>query len=165
MGFGPAPADSPSMMDHRSHSNAMDRASLRTTSLNDRLLTAIRDFDRYMKNGGVERVSLEEAAYILDQIERFNFETEHYRASEKPRPETERLIAAGCRLATDLSAKVMGRMMDMLEESDQSLNALNRQLRDAMRQRCLSTTILQKAQQARHGTSRAAESAGLGVIL
>lgn len=142
--------------------SATDTDSFATAGLNARLLASIRDFDRYMKNGYLDRVTLEEASYILDQIARFNLESGH---NHRHQPHTGRLVAAGCRLASDLSAKIMDRMMDVLEESDQSLQAINGQVRTIMRNRYLSTTMLQKAQQVRQATSHAAESTGLGMIL
>ena len=127
----------------------------------------IRDFDRYLRNDFlIARMTPEEAGYVLDQIALFNREAEHYRAEERiPNRDIERLIAAGCRLSADLSGKIMGRMMDVLENSDEGLRLINLQLRDHIRNKHLSTTLLHKAQAVRNETHRNAETAGLGVIL
>jgi len=136
-------------------------------ALKTRLSATLRDFDRYLRNDFlIAQMTLEEANYVLDQIALFNREAEHYRAEARiPNRDTERLIAAGCRLSADLSGKIMGRMMDVLENSDEGLRAINLQMRDHIRNRHLSTTLLHKAQAVRNETHRNAESSGLGVIL
>lgn len=131
-----------------------------------RLSGMVRDFDRYLRNDSlIEKMSLEEAAYVLDQIALFNVESDHCRVLSETQPRYMRIVAAGCRLSSDLVSKITSRMMDMLEASDVGINRVQKEMGEHIRTRHLSTSLLHKAHGVRNDTQRAAEASGLGVIL
>lgn len=130
----------------------------------------LQDFDRTLQSGCLAHLSLEEAAHILDQVELFHLEARCYQElvemGELPASaETEYLIAAGCRLASDLSEKVMLRIVDVLDSRQHSLDFLYQELRKKLRDKHQASCLLQKAQEIRQLTHETGETCGLGMVL
>ena len=86
--------------------DAMDTSSfLPGTGTEARLAAMLRDFDRYLKSDAViEKMTLEEAAYVLDQIALFNTEADHGRLeiemSAEANPPTRSLSLPASRIFT-----------------------------------------------------------------
>lgn len=151
----------------------VDSLSMMTTDLQQ----TIQDFDRYLRNDYLDQLSLDEVAYVLQKVETFNEEAKRHqqrvrlgisdgtRTDAQPRTDMDVLIAAGCRLCSDLVEKIFNRMMDQVQDSDQSIQTLQEKLRGNLQNRYESNQMMQKAMQVRKGTSRTAEDAGLGIIL
>lgn len=130
----------------------------------------LKEFDRYLNRTYLETLSLDEARLLLARIETFNaLAKSHHRTSalhpERESVMDEYMVTAGCRLASDLSEKIMMRLVDLLQERDDEITLLSSRLRQKLQERYEASTLLSRAQTARANTNHLGETHGLGVIL
>ncbi len=125
----------------------------------------LKEFDRCLNRTYLDTLSLDEARLLLSRIETFNAVAENSRRMNALRLEDEYMVAAGCRLASDLSEKVMMRLVDLLQERDEEVALLSSRLRQKMQERYEAQALLNRAQTTRGATNRLGETNGLGVIL
>lgn len=148
---------------------------------------AIKEFDRCLNKEFLATLEYEEASLILAKIELFYRLVETWsprelrNTSEPLGPMTfdtsltadngeqdyfvEYMIVVGCRLCADLNEKVLLRMLDILDASEQEAETLYQQLRGNFKERHQASHLLKKAQHIRNLTVETTESMGLGVIL
>ncbi len=138
-----------------------------TETLHQLVLTMDRALDRQ----GLDQLTLEEAQVLLNLVDRFNQEAICYQTIQQlsnhvtPSLETQYLIAAGCRLSSDLTEEVLMRLVDHHDCHQTRLDQLCQELRTEMRQRHTAHRLIQQAQQVRQQLTHASEQSGLGVIL
>jgi hypothetical protein len=127
--------------------------------MNTRLHQSIRRFDRALRKPALQRLSLESAAQNLEEMTRFFLHADTAAEDEIS------LVAAGCRLSSDLSEAMISRLQDAMLAHDAAIAALSRQLGERLKAREQASRLLCKAQALREQTQTTAEAAGLGVIL
>jgi hypothetical protein len=108
-----------------------------------------------------------QARQLLAQVEAF-YQTAQQQQESERMPETaeaKALLAAGCRLSSDLNETVLLQLVEQVQEQDTQIAALSRALAQQLFARAQTRQLLKHAHRLRQCGVKTAESAGLGVIL
>ncbi|HEY9687045.1 MAG TPA: hypothetical protein V6C52_08735 [Coleofasciculaceae cyanobacterium] len=139
---------------------------MNTTSDHEWLRRTIRTFDRLLHRPILTRLGLDALPQVLGELDRFH---QAVRLSPPATPDTldERsfLVAAGCRLSVDLNEALAVRLMDTVQEHDEAISQLSRQLSERLQARNQAAQLLKKTQALKQQTVETGETAGLGMVL
>lgn len=138
------------------------------TSDNDFLRRTIRTFDRLLERKLLAQLSLDALRTVLSEMTRFHRQV-RFMPVGNPSPDSldERsfLVAAGCRLSSDLNEAVIDRLLTTVEQHDAQITELSRLLAERLQARNEATRLLKEARDLRLQTAETGEQAGLGMIL
>jgi hypothetical protein len=129
------------------------------------LAESIRRLDRALSHPIQESLAPNQADTLLQQVEKFYYDawTQQSIASSED-AELKKLLAAGCRLSTDLNETVLTRLVDQAQDQDAQIAQLSKILAHQIMMRAKTGQLLKKAQTLRQHGVETADTVGLGVI-
>lgn len=148
----------------------MNQSSTTHSGQTNPLVEAVRNLDRSLsypdKLRSKKKLELFHAQHLLQQVEQFFEQAQKQQTqNEVETPEFKTLLAAGCRLSSDLNENVLTRLVDQAQNQDEQILTLSRQLVRQLIARAQTGQLLRKAQTLKQHTVDTAETAGLGIII
>ncbi len=124
----------------------------------------IQEFDRCLNRTYLATLSLNESRLLLTKVGLFIAEAkiqieelaQHDDYSQKM------LWLTGYRLCVDLSEKIQGRVMDLLQQREQEIQVLNSKLRQQLQDQFLASQLLKTVQGLKQQQVAVADLAGIG---
>jgi hypothetical protein len=137
-----------------------------TASNHEWLRRTIRTFDRLLQRPILARLALDTLPQVIGELERFHQAARlNPPATADSLDEHSFLVAAGCRLSADLNEALSVRLMDTVQEHDEAITQLSRQLGERLQARNQAAKLLKKTQALKQQTVEKGEAAGLGMVL
>jgi hypothetical protein len=130
------------------------------------LRRTIHAFDRLLQRPMLAQLALDTLPQVIGELERF-----HQAARLSPPAaadsldERSFLVAAGCRLSADLNEALSVRLMDAVQEHDEAITQLSRQLSKRLQARNRAAQLLKKTQALKQQSVETGKAAGLGMVL
>ncbi len=155
--------------------------ALNTTNITEQtqvMITEVVKFDRILNKRYLSRLSLQEIQHILVEVQQFQdalttFQHQlkayliHTTTSLEKQHllrEAKLVIIAGCRLCADLSDTLHSRMIDQLQSHDETLNELHQAVREHVKNKYLTQSLMGQAIHLRHSTHQTACNEGMMVL-
>lgn len=128
------------------------------------LAESIRHLDKALSRPIKKELAPTQADTLLQQVEKFYHQAlQQDQGSENV--ELKKLLAAGCRLSTDLNETVLTQLVDQAQSQDAHIAQLSQTLAQQIMARAKTGQLLKKAQQLKQHGVHTADIVGLGVIL
>ena len=154
---------------------------LNTTTITEQtqaMVTEVVKFDRILNKRYLSRLSLQEIQHILadvqhfqDALHTFQHHLKHYLIHTRSSIEKQHslrdaktAIVAGCRLCADLSDTLHTRMIDQLQSHDDTLTELHQAVREHVKNKYLTQSLMGQAIHLRHSTHQTASNEGMMVL-
>ncbi len=154
---------------------------LNTTTIAEQtqaMATEVVKFDRILNKRYLSRLSLQEIQHILADVQQFQdalhtFQQQlklyliHTHSSVEKQyslRDAKTVIVAGCRLCADLSDTLHTRMIDQLQSHDETLTELHQAVREHVKNKYLTQSLMGQAIHLRHSTHQTACNEGMMVL-
>ena len=105
----------------------------------------------------------EQAGTLLQQVEAFYHQAWLEIPMMRESIDVKHLIAAGCRLSSDLNEKVLAQLIDQAQAKDEAIAQLSRALAEQLMARAQLGQLLKKSQTLKLYAVETSQTAGLGV--
>jgi hypothetical protein len=132
------------------------------------LAESIRHLDKALSRPIKQELAPTQAATLLQQVEKFYhqaWQQQDQSTTLSENAELRMLLAAGCRLSTDLNETVLTQLVDQAQSQDAQIAQLSQTLAQQIMIRAKTGQLLKKAQQLKQHGVQTADIVGLGVIL